>query len=248
MKCSAQRQIGHEGQQLVFSADQIELMYAVVRSDGRYEFTCSIGHQNVTILQQQDFEVLFDVGAHAVIDGYYREAVSSFTAALERFYEFYIKVVCLFKGLNYDHIDASWKHMSAQSERQLGAFVFLYTIEKKEVPLMLTDRERELRNNVIHKGYIPTEEEVVRYGERILELVRPILRDLKANYKEATDKTVWHHLENIRAHFPADQLPYSAMCMSTILSLSIAEEESFNNALNRIRRQERRLSNKTTVN
>ena len=59
--------------------------------DGKYEVTCTRGHKETVILQQQKFEILFEIGAHAIIDGYYREAVSSFAASLERFYEFSIK-------------------------------------------------------------------------------------------------------------------------------------------------------------
>ncbi len=69
------------------------------RDDGRYEVTCPKGHKSVTILQQQKFEVLFDIGAYAIVDGYYREAVSSFTSSLERFYEFFVKAVLLNKGI-----------------------------------------------------------------------------------------------------------------------------------------------------
>ncbi len=50
------------------------------REDGRYEMTCLKGHSSITFLQQQKFEILFDIGAHAIIDAYYREAVSSFTS------------------------------------------------------------------------------------------------------------------------------------------------------------------------
>jgi len=54
------------------------------RDDGRYELTCSVGHTTTTILQQQKFEVLFEIGAYAILDGYYREAVSSFSTTGQR--------------------------------------------------------------------------------------------------------------------------------------------------------------------
>ncbi|WP_238149350.1 hypothetical protein [Arsenophonus endosymbiont of Aleurodicus floccissimus] len=73
----------------------IEFRTVEFKNDGRYEITCQNGHSSITFLQQQKFEILFDIGACAIIDGYYREAVSSFTSALERFYEFFIKVVCI---------------------------------------------------------------------------------------------------------------------------------------------------------
>lgn len=57
-------------------------------------FECQKGHKNFVILQEERFETLFQIGANAIIDGYYREAVNSFTTSLERFYEFSIKVFC----------------------------------------------------------------------------------------------------------------------------------------------------------
>ena len=41
------------------------------------------------------FELLFELGINALIDGYPREAVSSFASALERFYEFFCQVAAL---------------------------------------------------------------------------------------------------------------------------------------------------------
>lgn len=79
------------------------------RDDGRYELCCSRGHNSVTVLQQQKFEILFDIGANAILDGYYREAVSSFTSSLERFYEFCIKVLCRKRGIQVDVFSKAWK-------------------------------------------------------------------------------------------------------------------------------------------
>lgn len=55
---------------------------------------CSHGHKTTTIVQNPKYEILFDIGANAIVDGYYREAVSSFTSSLERFYEYSIKILC----------------------------------------------------------------------------------------------------------------------------------------------------------
>ena len=70
-----------------------ELMPVEMRDDGLYNVTCSKGHTTVNAIQEQKFEVLFDLGAMALLDGYPREAVSSIAASLERFYEFYVQVI-----------------------------------------------------------------------------------------------------------------------------------------------------------
>jgi hypothetical protein len=99
------------------------------QDDGRYEVTCPKGHTSITILQEQKFELLFDIGAYALIDGYYREAVSSFTSSLERFYEFFVASVLFENGIGEDVLTSTWKQVVNQSERQLGAFMFLYVRE-----------------------------------------------------------------------------------------------------------------------
>ena len=43
--------------------------------DGIYKMKCDKGHQSTIFIQEQKFEILFDLGAMAFMDGYYREAV-----------------------------------------------------------------------------------------------------------------------------------------------------------------------------
>ena len=139
--------------------------------DGHYEVCCSRGHTSVTILQQQKFEILFDIGANAIIDGYYREAISSFTSSLERFDEFCIKVFCENNSMYDDTFNKVWKQVSNQSEQQLGAFLFLWTNKFDEVPELLTNKDTKFRNEVIHKGKIPTKEEALIFGNTILKII-----------------------------------------------------------------------------
>lgn len=193
------------------------------RDDGRYEVTCPKGHKSITLLQQQKFEVLFDIGAYAVTDGYYREAVSSFTSSLERFYEFFIRASLYSKGLADDILATTWKHVSNQSERQLGAFIFLYTSEFGRPPSLLSNRLTEFRNEVIHKGKIPNRAEAVRYGQAVLDVVRPILVETKKALPDAVQRTVVHHLMRSRDKTD-DGLSVTTMFVPTILSLSTSTE------------------------
>jgi hypothetical protein len=61
--------------------------------DGTYEVRCGRGHISSVRLLNAKFELLFEMGLNALVDGYGREAVSSFAASLERFYEFYWRCV-----------------------------------------------------------------------------------------------------------------------------------------------------------
>ncbi len=192
--------------------------YVELRDDGRYEFTCEKGHTTVTVLQEQKFEVLFDLGAYAILDGYYREGVASFTSSLERFYEFFIKAALFEDGLEEAAVAEAWKQVSSQSERQLGAFIFLYLKCFSEKPALLRQKQIKFRNEVIHKGKIPSRNEAVEYGQEVLDAIRPILRRVKTTFPKGMEKTVFQHLMNSRK---ADESqPVGTMSIATIVSLN----------------------------
>lgn len=193
-----------------------------LRDDDRYELTCPKGHHWVTFLQQQKFEVLFEIGAYAITDGYYREAVSSFASSLERVYEFFIRAVMHQKNLNQTTIDNAWRDISAQSERQLGGFIVLYTAEFGRPPKTLNNDQTRFRNDVIHKGKIPSRAEALKYGQAILDVVRTILRETTQKYPDGTNKTIVSHLAQSRTLADKGK-QIATLCLSTIVSLSITE-------------------------
>ncbi len=93
--------------------------------DGVYEWKCPLGHDSMTILSIPKHELLFDSAFNALLDGYFREAISSFAAALERFYEFAIRVICQSKSISQEDFEIYWKPISKRSEQQIGAFTML---------------------------------------------------------------------------------------------------------------------------
>ena len=99
--------------------------------EGYYILDCPQGHKTFVMLQEEKFETLFQIGAHAIYDGYYREAVSSFTSSLERFYEFCVQIFCRKHKIEDEHIIGACKFYSNSSERQFASFLFLYLIEFK---------------------------------------------------------------------------------------------------------------------
>lgn len=197
--------------------------YVELKDDGRYEFTCPQGHKTVTILQQQKFELLFEIGAYALIDGYYRESVASFTAALERFYEFFVRVVFLQEKQENSTFNEAWKMMSSQSERQLGAYIASYLMAFKSPPTLLSNSKIKFRNSVIHKGVIPSKQEAIQFGEAIMDLINPVLSRLIEEYSEEVQQATFNHLINSRK--PDEQQPTGTMSMPTIISLTRSKEE-----------------------
>lgn len=209
------------------------------RDDGRYEIACDKGHKSVTILQQQKFELLFDIGAYAILDGYYREAVSSFSSSLERFYEFFIKAVLLNNGISEETVRETWKQVSKQSERQLGAFVIMHASEFGQPPILMSNNKVEFRNDVIHRGKIPSRQEAVDYGQSVLDVLQPTLKQLKEKCTEGIQKTIFQHLKNSRTREDEKQ-PVSTMYIRTIVSLSTGEsghdERTLEKALSELKR------------
>ena len=156
---------------------------------GIYSWKCPNNHINWFFLDEQLFQTLFDLGALALSDGYTREAVSSFVASLERFYEFVIKIILLADDTNEDLITNSWKELW-QSERQLGAYIILFLNKIKVIAPIPKAKWIKFRNDVIHKGIIPNEKEALEYGKMVGDLIYDVLFILKDFYKEDLRKII----------------------------------------------------------
>lgn len=162
---------------------------AEYNDSGVFHSTCSRGHQSVTVLQQNRSELLFEIACNAINDGYYREAVSSFAASLERFYEYAIQVILKSGGTPPDLFKSCWKEVSNQSERQLGAFMFLWAASFSEKPGILDNNWIKFRNKVVHKGGIPSKDEAIEFGEAVYEVMSPLRARL---FKEMAE-----HCQNV---------------------------------------------------
>ncbi|SJM95891.1 conserved hypothetical protein [Crenothrix polyspora] len=198
-----------------------------IQDDNIYSLTCDHGHKTRTVLQQQKFEILFDLGAMALLDGYHREAVTSFAASLERFYEFYIRVITIKFKIEKDKFDKAWSHIAAQSERQLGAYIFTYLLDHPTSETPIIDNEKpelvgtsksktktwkDFRNAVVHKGYIPSSSETLAYGDMVYNHIYYLINELKHNSSEFIGKATVEYMTSVP---PVSQ----SMAISTLISL-----------------------------
>lgn len=207
-----------------------ELMSVELRDDGLLSVSCPNGHATITAIQEQKYEILFDLAVMALLDGYPREAATGMAASLERFYEFSIKVLCAKRGIDDLTFSSAWKLVANQSERQFGAFVFAYMLESGAMPSTLDDTRpkqidgedwknrpwKEFRNAVVHKGYIPTSSEVMAYGELVFNHIQEITIWLTKNCSDAVRKVAFSHLAV--AHAGATGRVISTMSIPTLLS------------------------------
>jgi len=191
---------------------------------GIYKFECPLGHKNLVCLVDLKFEALFEIGANAVIDGYFRESVSSFSSSLERYYEFFISVV--YEDSNKSgEFGPVWKHVSNQSERQLGAYILLYPLYFNAEPKILPSKWVAFRNKVIHKGYIPTEEEAMEFGDVVYRLVAESLADLRTAMNPSILKVIGNSLNKTRERMDTDKIITTGGV--TILSLAMEPKHHF---------------------
>jgi hypothetical protein len=166
------------------ASNAVKFLSAEMGNEGVVYLTCDAGHKTAMLHRNRKHQILFESGCFALLDDYTNEAVSSFSAALERAYEFFIRVTYRKLGVSSSLLESSWKHVATHSERQFGAFVLLYSVvadESFDLPQIIP----ELRNKVIHRGYIARSNEVLEYAKIIFLLIRKITHIL--NDKCATE-------------------------------------------------------------
>ena len=194
--------------------------------EGYYILDCPQGHKTFVMLQEEKFETLFQIGSHAIYDGYYREAVSSFTSSLERFYEFCVQIFCKKHKIANEQIVGAFKFYSKSSERQFGSFLFLYLIEFKELPFSVkTDNDwRNFRNDVIHNGRIPTKEEAIEYGDYVRKFILNTIIKLQKEYNNELTELICINLQE-KSKNNINNYQLVTICQGNIISLANGEIE-----------------------
>jgi hypothetical protein len=156
--------------------------------------TCDQGHRGIVAIQEMDFEVLFDLGGMALLDGYSREAVSSFFVALERAMGFYIAVVLHDAERDRETIDALRKTIYL-SERQLGAFAALYAFVEGEKAPLLPQVETTFRNDCIHNGTIPSTERAQEFAQAAMEVIEKIIETIRTKHCRGLETLIFENLQ-----------------------------------------------------
>lgn len=152
--------------------DVLKFIDVEMNEDGIYDYECDKGHKTYILIAEELFETLYDLGAMALSDGYTREAVSSFSTSLERYYEFISEVISIHFKLEMKSFQENWKYVAKHSERQFGIFLFYYLLIINKPAPRLHEELRSFRNKVIHEGKIPTMAETYKFGEDVLKLIK----------------------------------------------------------------------------
>ena len=152
-------------------------------------------HRSILILTNTKHELLFEAGLRAINDYYLREGVTSIAASLERFYEFGVKVI--FENLDNELLfESIWKEVKNQSERQIGAFLYSYTLIFSEKPKILSQKMSEFRNKVVHKGYFPSIEETIQFVKEVREIFAIVDEKLSAKFEKQREIVLKKKMES----------------------------------------------------
>jgi hypothetical protein len=194
-----------------------------IREDGFYDVRCPKGHEVLVITQTLRHEMLFEIALNAIKDGYYREAVASFAASAERFFEFGIRVLARSQNIQSDTLNNAWDSISQQSERQLGAYIFLYTTQANCMPIIFSNKEAGFRNGIVHKGLLPAKERVIEFGAATYKIIQSgttMLRDKFLSHVNAEMS------ERMAEAAQKAETRYPRTCMVTPTALNIIKDIS----------------------
>jgi hypothetical protein len=189
-----------------------------IREDGLYTGKCPNGHDLLLATQTLPHEMLFEIALNAIVDGYHREAISSFAASMERYFEFAIKVIAKKRAVPTAVFVDAWKTVAKQSERQLGAYVMLYTMEFNVTPKLLSNKMIEVRNDVVHKGKLPTLDEACTFGNAVHEVIQESLRQLRSTHVDHVNSILSEHVAHI-AEKMGTTYPRTFQVTSTALNI-----------------------------
>jgi hypothetical protein len=189
-----------------------------IRDDGFYDWKCPNSHDLFIGLQTLRHEMLFEIALNAMVDHYYREAVSSFAASMERYFEFAIRVISQKHGVQGTVFDEGWKRVSSRSERQIGAYIFLHMVEFGNPPRLLSNKLTEFRNDVIHNGLLPQKKETIAFGEAVYEVIQEGIRHLRETHRDFVERVLGEHVARVTEKM-GSRYPRTFQVTSTALNV-----------------------------
>ncbi|HXZ01651.1 MAG TPA: hypothetical protein VEI03_16770 [Stellaceae bacterium] len=227
--------------QIDLGRPSLEPFIADYFDDGIARIECSAGHKTALMMQSQKFEMLLDSGATALLEGFTLEACASFAAALERLYEFGLRVAFVGRNMQDDLFDGMFSEMARQSERQLGAFLLLHALElgsayKPKLSIAT------FRNAVIHKGAIPTVEEACKFCSEVYEAIYSVFGTIRAKYGDSIQTVVMKELSKRRAKLPGDMRVSTSAGFNLFSIAREANASSFSDALASFKEGRERLN------
>jgi hypothetical protein len=187
-------------------------------SDGRCMSECSRGHKQIVALRQQRFELLFELAAYSIRDGHYRQSVSSCSASLDAFYEFFLRSMAYQNGIKKERFDAAWKLLGISRQNRLEAYLLNYRNLCARPPVLLTAAQNDWKDSVMHQGLLPTREECVSFGQAVLNVLRSGVEDARDTFPDGVKQAMQEHVTAAQPHASSSVVPWS---IRTIVNLAV---------------------------
>jgi hypothetical protein len=158
------------------------------------------------------------------------------------FQEFVVRVMFVKDIVSEEQFDKAWMKIG-RSEPQYGVYVGVYTIDRGVPPPTMSDSMKTFRNDVIHKGKIPSEDEAVRYGEVVFNVIEPILSDLKTKERSCIGEVLQRHVLRLYEQARQHGAQIVTMAPTRVLSIitDVSCQETLRNGLARIRADRQRF-------
>ncbi|MCW3777892.1 hypothetical protein [Levilactobacillus namurensis] len=168
--------------------DHKQIANGLLNNDNYSILKCPKGHSFIVYLQNNKYEWLIRNSLNAFNDHYYLEAFMSLYQSIEQFRISFIEASYI------KHNQARFKHIEKMFETNpdstqiLGAYKSAYFLETGELVDLNNSRHKlstknmsivPLRNKIVHQGYYPNEQEVLRAGDIIIKYIASVEQIIK---------------------------------------------------------------------
>lgn len=144
--------------------------------DGMLSVTCPKCNDTIIVINQcLQFEICLQCAIERFLTADYAEAVFLLAKSREAFVEFVIDLLCYELGLNVD-LNKNGLHLS---ERRYGFLDGLYFMRFGDV-INLNAWNMEIRNKIMHNGIYPKRQDVVNFGNNILQFFYQVIEKIKS--------------------------------------------------------------------
>lgn len=135
------------------------------------DIKCDNGHEFFFICKSPRFQFLLQQGVESFQQNFYFESFHTLYSAYEAYKKEFVAAHIYNKTKNIE-ICKSVINRLDRSERLEGAFVSAYiSLSNGKIPEKLSRSVVELRNNVVHKGQIPSRKDCEKAGNAIFKLI-----------------------------------------------------------------------------
>lgn len=190
-----------------------------IGDSGVHVGSCPFQHQVRYWTPKPAHELLFDVGGKALLDGYFREAVSSFAATLEQAFEYYVEVSCLAAGIAHGEVTKLLRS-NRRDQRRAGMVSVSYLRDTGQDFPFLVPRWVEFRNNVIHNAAWPTRMKTLEYGDFVAKTVGALYQTLGEKKVAYDEKRRSDHDVAIAVDLQAGREPVQVLENATLLDFA----------------------------